>query len=35
MKLMGYMSDKAGYQSILQEIARRAMIIKKPSAPAT
>lgn len=32
MKMMGYMNDKAKYQAILQEIARRKMILKKPDA---
>lgn len=32
MKMLGYMNDKAKYQSILQEIARRKMILKKPDA---
>lgn len=36
MKLLGYMSDKNAYQNILQEIARRKLILQKPStAPTT
>lgn len=30
MKLLGYMSDKVGYQNIVSEIARRTVILKKP-----
>lgn len=28
--MLGHMNDRQGYQNILQEIARRRMIIKKP-----
>lgn len=31
MKLLGYMSDKQNYQNILQEIARRKLILQKPT----